>query len=205
MPNEDHHSSSTRNDSPRRYLFPGALIALAIIGIAFLALARDDDPTATSPPETSSPVTTTASTATRIPDTKIEVIARLREILQIREKHLARGMRVSSTMYIQAHVRVFGRVAMRLLLLRRKRSYGRIDQSQLRFSRQKVLITDCGKLQPYSPPIRSALKPRKGSWYEKLPLNVFVIVSYSYGRPTQSRGDSLAHLQSKADHDTLLV
>ena len=86
MPNEDHHSSPTPSGSPRRYLFSSALIALVIVGIALLLIARNDDPAATSPPETSSPVTTTTSTATRIPDTKIEVIARLREILQIREQ-----------------------------------------------------------------------------------------------------------------------
>jgi hypothetical protein len=84
MPNEDHHSAPTPDDPPRRYLVPGALIALAIVGVALLVLARDDDPAATSPPANST--TITASTATTMPDAKNEVVARLREILQVREE-----------------------------------------------------------------------------------------------------------------------
>jgi hypothetical protein len=83
MPNKDHRSSPAPNDPRRRYLLPGALIALAIVGIALLVIARDDDLAATSPPATSG---TTASTGTTVPDTKSEVIARLQEILQIRER-----------------------------------------------------------------------------------------------------------------------
>jgi hypothetical protein len=84
MPNEDHRSSQTPDDPPRRYLLWGALIALAIAGVALLILARDDDLAATPP--TAASATITASTATTIPDTKNEVIARLREILQVREE-----------------------------------------------------------------------------------------------------------------------
>jgi hypothetical protein len=84
MPNEDQHSSRTPDDPPRRYVLPSALIALAIVGIALFVLARDEDPTATSPPATSTTITT--PTATTIPDTKSEVITRLREILEIREE-----------------------------------------------------------------------------------------------------------------------
>jgi hypothetical protein len=87
MPNKSHHSSPTPNDPPRRYLLPGALIALAIVVIALLVIARGADLTATSPPPVASPkATTTASTATTFPDTKTEVVTRLREILQIREQ-----------------------------------------------------------------------------------------------------------------------
>jgi hypothetical protein len=83
MPNKDHHSSPAPNDPRRRYLLPGALIALAIFGIVLLVIVRDEDLAATSPPATSG---TTASTATTVPDTKNEVIARIQEILQIREQ-----------------------------------------------------------------------------------------------------------------------
>jgi hypothetical protein len=84
MPNEDHHSSQTPDEPPRRYLLLGALIALAIAGIALLVLTRDDDLAATPPPATST--TIGASTATTVPDTKSEVITRLREILRVREE-----------------------------------------------------------------------------------------------------------------------
>jgi hypothetical protein len=83
MPNKDYHSSPAPNDPRRRYLLPGALIALAIVGMALLVIVRDGDLAATSPPATSR---TTASTATTVPDTKNEVIARLKEILRIREQ-----------------------------------------------------------------------------------------------------------------------
>lgn len=83
MPSKDHHSSPAPNDPRRRYLLPGALIALAIVGIALLVIVRDDDLAATLPPATSG---TTASTATTVPDTKKEVVARLQKILQIREQ-----------------------------------------------------------------------------------------------------------------------
>jgi len=86
MQNEDQHSPPTPDDSPRHYLFLGALIALAIVGVALFVIARDDDSTAKSAPEASLPATTTASTPSTIPDTKNEVIARLREILKVREQ-----------------------------------------------------------------------------------------------------------------------
>jgi hypothetical protein len=86
MSNDSHYSSPTPNDPPRRYLLPGALIALVIVGVALLLVARGDDLAATSPRETSLPATTTAPSTTTVSDGKNEVITRLREILQIREQ-----------------------------------------------------------------------------------------------------------------------
>jgi hypothetical protein len=61
-------------------------MALMIVGVALLLIARGDNQAATSPPETSLTATTTAPSTTAIPDTKNEVITRLREILQVREE-----------------------------------------------------------------------------------------------------------------------
>lgn len=85
MPNENHRTSPTGSDPSRRFLLPGALIAFSLVGLALLVLVRDGEPTATST-ETSLPATTTPATATTIPDAKTEVIARLQEILRIREQ-----------------------------------------------------------------------------------------------------------------------
>ena len=65
----------------------GALVAaLVIVGLALFVTARDNELSATSGSDSSAPVTTTASTATTVPNAKNEVVARLREILQIRER-----------------------------------------------------------------------------------------------------------------------
>jgi hypothetical protein len=86
MPNEDHRSSPTTHDAPRRYLLPSALIAVAIIGVALFVVSRDDEPAATSPSTASMSATTTIVTTKSAPDTKSEIVTRLREILQIREQ-----------------------------------------------------------------------------------------------------------------------
>src|SRR4029453_11267418 len=86
MTNEDPRSSPSTDDRPRRYLLPGALISLVIVGLAFFVTARDDERSATSGSDSSAPVTTTASTATAVPNAKNEVVMRLQEILQIRER-----------------------------------------------------------------------------------------------------------------------
>jgi hypothetical protein len=198
MPSKDHHSSPAPNDPRRRYLLPGALIALAIVGIALLVLVRDDDLAATLPPATSG---TTASTATTVPDTKNEVVARLQEILQIREQafnkrdaSLFDDIYTSSCPCLRA-----GREA--IAALKKEIFDGRIGRSRLRFNRPRALTKGCGKSQHYSSPIRSVLKRRKGNWCGKLLRSVFVTASCSYGRPTQSRGYSVARLQSKANDE----
>jgi len=86
MPNEDHRSSPTTHDAPRRYLLPSALIAVAIIGVALFVVSRDDEPAATSPSTASMSATTTSLTTKAARDTKSEIVTRLREILQIREQ-----------------------------------------------------------------------------------------------------------------------
>ena len=86
MTNEEPRSSPSTNHRPRRYLLPGALIALVIVGLALFVTARDDERSATSGSDSSAPVTTTAPTATTVPNAKNEVVTRLGEILQIRER-----------------------------------------------------------------------------------------------------------------------
>jgi hypothetical protein len=87
MSNQDHRSSPV-DDPRRRHLLSGAWIALVIVGVALFLIARDDDLAATSRSATSAPATTTASTTTTVPHVKSEIVARLREILQIRERAL---------------------------------------------------------------------------------------------------------------------
>ena len=87
MSNENHQTSSTASDQSRRYLIVGALRALLLIAVILVVVSRDPELTATSSASTSPLQGTSASTATTIPpESKSEVIARLREILQIREK-----------------------------------------------------------------------------------------------------------------------
>lgn len=86
MTNEDPRSSPSTDDRPRRYLLPGALISLVIVGLALFVTARDDERSATFGSDSSATVTTTASTATTVPNAKNEVVMRLQEILQIRER-----------------------------------------------------------------------------------------------------------------------
>jgi hypothetical protein len=87
MQNEEHHSSPTTDSPSRRFLLPGVVMALAITIVALLIVGRDDKGVTTTPsastPQTSSTPTTTT------PSTKTEVTARLREILEIREKAFA--------------------------------------------------------------------------------------------------------------------
>jgi hypothetical protein len=83
MPDEDQRSSVVDGNASRRILLSGALIASALVGIALFAIARDDKPAATSPAMASSPDTTVVMSK---PDVKGEVVSRLREILQIRER-----------------------------------------------------------------------------------------------------------------------
>jgi hypothetical protein len=88
MSNEEQHSSPTNGNPSRRFLLLGAVMALAITVVALLAIDRDDK-VATTAPSASSERTPSAATSTTTPNTKAEVTARLREILQIREKAFA--------------------------------------------------------------------------------------------------------------------
>jgi hypothetical protein len=85
MSNEDHRSSPATHEPSRRYLLPSALVAAVIVGVTVLVIARDDKPAATSP-SAASPPATTAPTMKSVPDTRSEIVVRLREILQIREQ-----------------------------------------------------------------------------------------------------------------------
>jgi hypothetical protein len=84
MPNEDQRNSLIARYTSRRLLVLGALFALALVGVVLFLLARNDEPVATSPIAAPSPAT--AADGIPKPDSKSEVIDRLREILQIRER-----------------------------------------------------------------------------------------------------------------------
>src|SRR5215218_557775 len=88
MPNEKDRLSPSSGNPLLRLLLLGALMALAIVIVALLLVARDDT-VATTSPSASSGQTSSAATTTTILDTEAEVTARLREILEIREKAFA--------------------------------------------------------------------------------------------------------------------
>jgi hypothetical protein len=85
MTNADPHSSRSDRGPLARRLLAGALTALVIIGVTFFVAFRDGDlePTAPSP---STLLTTTAPSVTTTPDSRSAVVARLQEILEVRER-----------------------------------------------------------------------------------------------------------------------
>jgi len=89
MSNEEHHSSPATGNPPRRLLLLGAVVALTITVVALLVVDRDDKVATTSKSD-SSRRTSSAATETTISNTKAKVTARLREILQVREKAFAK-------------------------------------------------------------------------------------------------------------------
>ena len=86
MASEHHPPSSTASGLSRRYLVLGALAAFLVAGVGLLVVGRDRGATSTSSSDTSPSETTMDSSPTTIPNSRSEVVARLREILQIREQ-----------------------------------------------------------------------------------------------------------------------
>jgi hypothetical protein len=86
MPSEHRQSSSTAGRSSLRYLVLGALVTLLAACVGLLVVGRDGSATSTSSSDTSPSETTIDSSPTTIPNSRGEVVARLREILQIREQ-----------------------------------------------------------------------------------------------------------------------
>jgi uncharacterized protein (TIGR02246 family) len=86
MSNDEPRISSTAGGLSRRYVLAGALIALVVVGVV-TAVARGVDHTASSS-EVSPPQSTVAPSSTTIPGTENTVVARLQEIIQIREQAL---------------------------------------------------------------------------------------------------------------------
>jgi hypothetical protein len=84
MPNDDPHTSSTAESPSRWYLAIGALVALIAVGAA-LVLTREDPSMAPSP-SFAPPQSTVARSETTNPNPESEVVASLREIIQIRER-----------------------------------------------------------------------------------------------------------------------
>jgi hypothetical protein len=84
MPNDDPHISSTADGLFRRYLLAGALVALVVVGVVMVVVRNVDDTASSS--GASPPESTVAPSSTTIPDSEKTVVARLREILQIREQ-----------------------------------------------------------------------------------------------------------------------
>ena len=84
MQNDDPHTSSTADGLLRRYLLVGAVVALVVVGAVMVVVRNVDDAAPSSdalPPES-----TVAPGSTTIPDPERTVVARLREILQVREQ-----------------------------------------------------------------------------------------------------------------------
>jgi hypothetical protein len=86
MSNEDPHSSRSGGDPSARQLLAGALIALLITGAALFVALRNGDLEATSRSPSTLHLTTTAPSASTTPDSRTAVIARLQEILEVREQ-----------------------------------------------------------------------------------------------------------------------
>ena len=86
MSNEDPQASTTGTVRSRGLVLVGALIAVGVVGAALLIASRGDEPTSTSTSIASATPETTSPIATSIPDSRSTVVARLREILQVRER-----------------------------------------------------------------------------------------------------------------------
>jgi hypothetical protein len=86
MTNEDPHSSRSDGGPSARQLLAGALIALLITGVALFVALRNGGLEATSRSPSTLHLTTTAPSASTIPDSRTAVIARLQEILEVREQ-----------------------------------------------------------------------------------------------------------------------
>jgi hypothetical protein len=86
MTNEDPHSSRTGRDPLARRLLASAVIALVIIGITLFAAFRDGDLEATSSSPSTLHSTTSAPSVTTTLDSRNAVVARLQEILEVREQ-----------------------------------------------------------------------------------------------------------------------
>jgi hypothetical protein len=84
MANLDRQPSPTASGPSRRGLLAVALIISLILSIAVFVVSRDTDSATTAPSNTSP--TTSAPVVTRVPDSRGTVVARLREILEVREQ-----------------------------------------------------------------------------------------------------------------------
>jgi hypothetical protein len=85
MPN-DHRPTPTFDGRSRRYLVVGALLALLTTGVAAFLITRDGGSAAMSSPATASSGPAPVNTTTTTIDLETEVTARLKEILQVRER-----------------------------------------------------------------------------------------------------------------------
>jgi hypothetical protein len=85
MPGEDHEGLPATGNPSRRYHLLTPLLALVIVAVvAVLFLREDDPPVAPGSPTPPSEATLVPHTTT--PDVEAEVVTRLREILQTRER-----------------------------------------------------------------------------------------------------------------------
>jgi hypothetical protein len=84
MTNEDHHASSTAARSSRRYLI-GVILMTLLAGVVLFVTTRADEQVKA---ESSSPSRTegTIASTTRPSDSEDEIVTRLREILEVRER-----------------------------------------------------------------------------------------------------------------------
>jgi hypothetical protein len=89
MLNKEHRGSPTTGSPPRRFLLLGAVTAIAVTVVALLVVDRDDKVASTSPPVSPGQTSLGTNTTATILNTKAEITARLRQILQVREKAFA--------------------------------------------------------------------------------------------------------------------
>jgi hypothetical protein len=86
MANDDPHSSRSDGGPLARRFLAGALIALVIIGVTLFVAFRDGDLEANSLSPSTLHSTTTAPGVTTTSDSRTAVVARLQEILEVREQ-----------------------------------------------------------------------------------------------------------------------
>jgi hypothetical protein len=86
MTNEDPYSSRSEGGPLARRVLAGTLIAVVILGVTLFVALRDGDPEPASPSPSTLHLTTTAPSVTTTPDSRTVVVARLQEILEVREQ-----------------------------------------------------------------------------------------------------------------------
>jgi hypothetical protein len=86
MPDQDRQSSPTPGGLSRHLLLVGLVVMTLAVGVLLFAFVRDDPVSPASPPSAPPSAEKVTPSSTTILGSRNEVVARLREILQIREQ-----------------------------------------------------------------------------------------------------------------------
>lgn len=86
MQRDDQQLQSASGRPIRRYLLLTALLALLVVGVAAVFIARNDDLGASPSSAAPNPESTSAPTTTRATSQRDEVIVRLQQIIDVRER-----------------------------------------------------------------------------------------------------------------------